>query len=175
MRRRRDGAASPRRAHRSWITIDEYRADEKSPRESVAAIRAKMPLWRAAMTREAGERENFFIAKIHDSESAQRVFDPHRYGAMMSRARHRSIVQITKTSVAQAFSAFLIIAGAGFWRVVGSVMRMRCCVVDRCASCAPALSRKYFLKQDAVFFNVLVYSGCSAFDSRVHAAIKPSH
>ena len=35
--------------------------------------------------------------------------------------------------------------------------------------------RQYFLKREDVFFAVLVYSGCSAFDSRVHAAIKPSH
>jgi hypothetical protein len=127
------------------------------------------------MTREAGEHENFFIAKICDSESAQRVFDPHRHGAMMWRARHRSMTRITKTSVAQAFPAILIIAGEGFRRLVGIVVRTCCRVADRCASRALALPRKYFLKREAVFFNVLVYSGCSAFDSRVHAAIKPSH
>jgi hypothetical protein len=38
------------------------------------AIRAKNRFWRAAMRREAGERENYLIAKIRDSESAQRAF-----------------------------------------------------------------------------------------------------
>jgi hypothetical protein len=36
-----------------------------------SAIRAKIRFWRAAMRREVSARENFFIAKICDSESAQ--------------------------------------------------------------------------------------------------------
>jgi hypothetical protein len=35
--------------------------------------------------------------------------------------------------------------------------------------------RQRFLKLDAVFFDVLVYSNVVHLDSRVHAAIKPSH
>jgi hypothetical protein len=38
------------------------------------AIRAKNRFWRAAMRREAGEHENFLIAKNCDSESAQSAF-----------------------------------------------------------------------------------------------------
>jgi hypothetical protein len=38
-------------------------------------FRAKNRFWRAAMRREAGQHENFFIAKNRDSESAQRAFD----------------------------------------------------------------------------------------------------
>ena len=51
------------------------------------AIRAKNRLWRETMRREAGGRENFFIAKSRDSESAKRAFCRHRHEAMMSRAR----------------------------------------------------------------------------------------
>jgi hypothetical protein len=47
---------------------------EKSYPESAAAIRPKNRFWRATMRREAGCRENFFIAKNCDSESAQRAF-----------------------------------------------------------------------------------------------------
>jgi hypothetical protein len=47
-------------------------------RESAAAIRAKNPLWRAQMRRDAGDRENFFIAKNGDSESTTRAFGRHR-------------------------------------------------------------------------------------------------
>jgi hypothetical protein len=38
--------------------------------ESASAIRAKNRFWRAPLSREAGEHENFFIAKTRDSESA---------------------------------------------------------------------------------------------------------
>jgi hypothetical protein len=51
-----------------------HRTNQKSRRESAVAIRAKNRFWRAAMRREAGQRENFFIAKNRDSESAQRAF-----------------------------------------------------------------------------------------------------
>jgi hypothetical protein len=36
-------------------------------------------------------------------------------------------------------------------------------VANQCASRSLALSCQHFLKQGAVFFDVLVYSGCSAF------------
>jgi hypothetical protein len=60
--------------HRSFKPATMHRAEEKPRAESVAAIPAKNRFWRAAMRREAGERENFFIAKNGDSESAQRAF-----------------------------------------------------------------------------------------------------
>jgi hypothetical protein len=47
---------------------------KKNRRESAAAIRAKNGIWRATMRREAGEHENFFIAKNRDSESTQQAF-----------------------------------------------------------------------------------------------------
>jgi hypothetical protein len=54
------------------------RAGEKTVRESVFAIRAKNRFWRAAMRRDGSAHENFFIAKIRDSESALSAFSRHR-------------------------------------------------------------------------------------------------
>jgi hypothetical protein len=45
-------------------------------------------------------------------------------------------------------------------RIAASMHRR---AVDERASCVRASTRQRFLKQDSVFFNVLVYSGCSAF------------
>jgi hypothetical protein len=42
-------------------------------------------------------------------------------------------------------------------------LEMRRDVVAKRALRAPALPRQHFLKRDTVFFDVLVYSGCSAF------------
>jgi hypothetical protein len=70
-----DAAASVRR---SFVASGERRFEEKVARESADAIRSKNRFWRAAMRREAGERENLFIAKNRDSESAQRVFSQPR-------------------------------------------------------------------------------------------------
>jgi hypothetical protein len=52
--------------------------------ESVGAIRPKNGFWRAAMRREADEHENFFIAKIRDSESVQRALGGRRRVAAAS-------------------------------------------------------------------------------------------
>jgi hypothetical protein len=61
--------------HRSFTMIADVSAEnENVARESVDAIRAKIRFWRAMMRREADEHENFFIAKVRDSESAQRDF-----------------------------------------------------------------------------------------------------
>jgi hypothetical protein len=114
------------------------------------------------MRHEAVDHENFFIAKNRDSESAQR-------------ARRSVNARITKTSAAQSLLAILTTAGVGFLRAIRITAPMQRGDVDERSSRSLASPRQHFLKQDAVFFNVLVYSGCSAFDSRVHAAIKPSH
>jgi hypothetical protein len=42
-------------------------------------------------------------------------------------------------------------------------LELRCDVVAMRAPPAPALPPQHFLKWDSVFFDVLVYSGCSAF------------
>jgi hypothetical protein len=115
------------------------------------------------MRREAGEHENFFIAKNRDSESAKRVFKRRSRPATTFATCRSMRARITKTSAAQAFPAILIIVGEVFSRAPCIVARMRCGVNDERMSRVLASARQYFLKQDTVFFNVLVYSGCSAF------------
>ena len=51
----------------------------------------------------------------------------------------------------------------GFSRALRIELRMHCRVVDQRASRALAMLRQHFLKREAVFLSVLVYSGCSAF------------
>jgi hypothetical protein len=127
------------------------------------SIRAKNRFWRARMRREAGEHENFFIAKNRDSESAQRPFSRLWWRAMRSASHRSSTVRIKKTTVAQSLSAASMIGRCGFARIIRIGASMVCRVVDERAWSAPALARQHFLKRDTVFFNVLVYSGCSAF------------
>jgi hypothetical protein len=51
---------------------------------------------------------------------------------------------------------------AGPARVFRFASRARCRVADQLASRALTSERQHFLKLEAVFFDVLVYSGCSA-------------
>jgi hypothetical protein len=115
------------------------------------------------MRREAGEHENFFIAKIRDSESAQRAFRRPRCCATTPRTHLSLNAGLTKTPATQALLAKLTTVDAGFARSIRAAVRMLYRVVDRRAPRAPTSLRQHFLKRDAVFFNVLVYSGCSAF------------
>jgi hypothetical protein len=140
-----------------------HRAGRNGASESAAAIRAKNRFWRAPMRREAGEHENFFIAKNRDSESAQRAFEGYQRVATTSRARCSLDGMIAKTPVVQVFPSILTIAGAVFSRTIRIVAPMCCCVVDRRALRVLTPARQHFVKQDSVFSNVLVYSGCSAF------------
>jgi hypothetical protein len=114
------------------------------------------------MRREAGGHENFFIAKNRDSESAQRAFSQRRRGAMTSFACRSLNTLIAKTSAAQAFYATLTIAGIGLSRTIRVAAPMVHRVPDQRASRALTSARQHFLKRDAVFLSVLVYSGCSA-------------
>jgi hypothetical protein len=71
--------------------------------------------------------------------------------------------RIKKTSAAQAFYAILTFEGAGFSRTIRIAPDVRRRVVVERVLRAPTLPRQHFLKRDAVFSNVLVYSGCSAY------------
>jgi hypothetical protein len=51
-----------------------HRTNQNRTANQRHAIRPKNRFWRATMRREAGNRENFFIAKNRDSESVQRAF-----------------------------------------------------------------------------------------------------
>jgi hypothetical protein len=149
--------------------------DENAHSESVVAIRAKNRFWRAAMRREGGGHENIFIAKIRDSESVRRAFAHRRSVAMTSTRRRMHDARGKEKLAAQAFPAISTNACGGFSRIVRIVSSMYCGLIDDDASRALVASRQHFLKRDAVFSMVLVYSGCVHLDSRMHAAIKPSH
>jgi hypothetical protein len=115
------------------------------------------------MRRGGVARENFLIAKIRDSESARHAFVWCAGVAMRCVQRHARAVRITKTSAAQAFPAILTIGDveiSGTIRIASNNSRR--IAIERAAR-APTSARQHFLKRDAVFFNVLVYSGCSAF------------
>ncbi|HTO65443.1 MAG TPA: hypothetical protein VMM15_29800 [Bradyrhizobium sp.] len=79
-------------------------------------------------------------------------------------------MRITKVPAAQVFPAIPSFFDVD--RARASRIRHRaCCVIA--ANHALLLSgfrRQHFFKREAVFFVALVYSGCSAVDTRVHAA-----
>jgi hypothetical protein len=68
-----------------------------------------------------------------------------------------------KTSAAQPLSAILTFADVEFSRTIRIAPTVRYRVVVERVLRAPRLVRQHFLKRDAVFSNVLVYSGCSAY------------
>jgi hypothetical protein len=115
------------------------------------------------MRREGRKRENFFIAKYRDSESAQGAFSCRRGVESTSIATLCAKVLVMETPAAWALLAILTIAGVGFSRTIRIVARTHCGVVARRARGARASPRQHFLKRDAVFLGVLVYSGGSAF------------
>ena len=76
-----------------------------------------------------------------------------------------SVVECTsnENTCGTVASCELTIVGVAFLRATCIAVRMNCCVADERASRALAPVRQHFLKWDSVFFDVLVYSGCSAF------------
>jgi hypothetical protein len=115
------------------------------------------------MRRKAVVHENFFVAKKRDSESAHGAFALDSADAMM-RATLRAIeTKVTEAIAAQLFLAIPMMSCDGFSHALRGVVSMCCGVVERCALLALVSARQYFLKRDTVFFNVLVYSRCSAF------------
>src|SRR5580704_6690466 len=97
--------------HRSFTIIAKSRARDRrfEAANQPRAIRAKNRFWRAPMRREAGEHENFFIAKNRDSESAKRVFGRHSGVATTLATCRATRARITETSAGQAFPAISII------------------------------------------------------------------
>jgi hypothetical protein len=60
-------------------------------------------------------------------------------------------------------SCELTIVGVAFLRATCIAARMNCCGADERALRVRSPLRQHFLKWDSVFFDLLVYSGCSAF------------
>src|SRR4051794_19577380 len=115
------------------------------------------------MRREGAARENFFIAKIRDSESARHAFV---FGGRVATKRSRRCARaapISRASAAQAFPAILTIGDVEFSGTICIASNKSLRIAIERAARAPTSGRQHFLKRDTVFFNVLVYSGCSAF------------
>ncbi len=82
------------------------------------------------MRRRAGQHENFFIAKNHDSESAQRAFSRHRRVVVTSTVCRSLNARITKTPAVQVLLAILTIVGVGFSSPARIVARVQCGVPE---------------------------------------------
>jgi len=115
------------------------------------------------MRHEGAKHENFFIAKHRDSESAQSAFSYPAWTSKTSSKRASLKCSITKSAALQAHLAKLSDAASAFSRLICTAARTRFRTADEHVSRGRASACQHFLKRDAVFFNVLVYSGCSAF------------
>jgi hypothetical protein len=82
---------------------DAWRSSREAAPNQPQSIRAKIRVWRAPMRREGVGRENFFIAKIRDSESVRAVF-VHIFRCIATPIAHRSLMlRIEESAAAQAF------------------------------------------------------------------------
>jgi hypothetical protein len=107
----------------------------------------------------AVNQENIFIAKIRDSESARRCFCAPRRLTVAADAPRAHRATIEEIAAAQAFPAILTNADVGGCCVSRIAISTHCTVIGENAARAVASLRQHFLKWDAVFFDVLVYSG----------------
>ena len=130
------------------------------------------PPWRALASPERVKHENFFIAKKPDSESTQRSFRARARLAMKARTHFAFSAQIAKSAAAQAFPAILTIGNADD--------TCTSCIVRRTLSqrtpCKRSLRRVNTSLSGTLFFSTrwCIREGVH-FDSRMHAATKPSH
>ena len=79
-------------------------------------------------------------------------------------------MRIAKVAAAQAFVAILTFTDVDRKRISRGDDRAHCATTANHALPDGGFRRQHFFKWEAVFFVALVYSGCSAFDTRVHAA-----
>jgi hypothetical protein len=103
--------------------------------------------------------ENIFIAKIRDSESVRRGFCASKRlaSAIDLRGTHRAVIE--ETTVAQGFPVTLTNADADKRGTSCIAISTHCVVIEDNAAYALTSAHQHFLKWDAVFFDVLVYSG----------------
>jgi len=104
-------------------------------------------------------QENIFIAKNRDSESARWCFCALRRLTIAATAPRAHRTTIEEMAAAQSFPAILTNADVGDACVSRIAISTHCIVIAGHAACAVASLRQHFLKWDAVFFDVLVYSG----------------
>jgi hypothetical protein len=103
--------------------------------------------------------ENIFIAKRHDSESARPRFCASQRLTIIVDLHLMRRAKIRETTAAQGFPAILTNADVGRSGVSRIAISTHCIVIAGRAARAPTPLRQHFLKWDAVFFDVLVYSG----------------
>jgi hypothetical protein len=107
----------------------------------------------------AVNHENIFIAKICDSESAIAPFCPSRRLTTTIGVHRAHRTMIEEISAAQGFPVILTNADVDRCGVSCIAISTHCVVIADSAACALRSARQHFLKWDAVFFDVLVYSG----------------
>jgi hypothetical protein len=102
--------------------------------------------------------ENFFLAKMRDSEST--TTRPQALARLTppSLAPDAHQTRIEEIAAAQAFPANLTNADAGGVGIFRIAISTHWLVIAASAACALVMVHQHFLKQDAVFFDVLVYS-----------------
>jgi len=103
--------------------------------------------------------ENIFIAKSHDSESARLRFCASKRLTTVTGSSRVCRAKIQETTAVQGFPAILTNADIGRSGVSRIAISTHCIVIAGRAARALASLRQHFLKWDAVFFDVLVYSG----------------
>jgi hypothetical protein len=104
-------------------------------------------------------QENIFVAKNRDSESGRRRFcsSPRLADIVDLRRARRAMIQ--EMPAAQRFPAILTNADVDKRSTSCIAISTHCVVIRDNAACGLASARQHFLKWDAVFFDVLVYSG----------------
>jgi hypothetical protein len=108
------------------------------------------------------KHKNFFIAKTCDSESARAHFSRASQQAQSACRFRAHQTSIKESPAAQAFLAFFANSDRENSCSHRIVSRASCEVASRTALRALAFPRQHFLKREAVFVRVLVYSGCRA-------------
>jgi len=77
---------------------------------------------------------------------------------VMLRTHDAHDTRVEETTAAQSFPAILTFTDVGRCWVFCIVVSTHCDVGSKSLACAPGFLRQHFLKQDAVFFDLLVYS-----------------
>jgi hypothetical protein len=107
----------------------------------------------------AVNQENILVAKVRDSESVRRRFCASMRLTIVVDLRHARRAKMQETAAAQSFPVILTNADAGGCGVSRIAISTHCNVIRDNAARALTSLRQHFLKWDAVFFDVLVYSG----------------
>ena len=120
--------------------------------------RESLPRWVVARSI-AVNHENIFIAKDRDSESAPARFCASKRLALAIDLHRAHRAEIEETTAAQGFPVILTNADVDNSGTSCIAISTHCIVIRGNAACALTSARQHFLKWDAVFFDVLVYSG----------------